>query len=231
MKRIVILLALVLLATSCTGSESDPTSSPAPATTTTEGAGNGDGATTTSLPTTSTAPSGETTTTGPVEATTTTAGGTSSGGATFAISRVVFGDDGYVSITNVGGSAGNLEGWQLCQRPAYFGIGSVEVAAGETVHFATGSAPDVPGQVVESNGRFGRFSAGGGEIGLYVDNSFASASSIRSYVEWGSTDHGRSSVAVAAGIWADGGFVTTDGSPGLAATVDIPTSPSDWATS
>jgi hypothetical protein len=147
------------------------------------------------------------------------------------ISRVVFGDEGYVSITNVGGAAGNLDGWQLCQRPAYYRIGSVEVAPGETLHFATGSAPDLVGQVIESNGGFGRFGAGGGEIGLYVDSSFGSASSIRSYVEWGSSDHGRSSVAVAAGIWTDGGFVPSEGVPGLAAIVDVPTSPSDWATS
>lgn len=231
MKWITWLLALVLVAASCRAGDSDP------ATTTTGGAV---GTTTVVAPTT-TSPIGETTTTmddttttsPTAEETTTTAprGAGPGDEAVFTISRVVFGDEGYVSIKNVGGVAGNLEGWQLCQRPAYYRIGSVEVAAGETVHFATGSAPDLAGQVIESNGRFGPLGAGGGEIGLYVDNSFSSASSIRSYVEWGSSDHGRSSVAVAAGIWTAGGFVPSEGVPGLAATVDVPTGPSDWATS
>ncbi|NNC93868.1 MAG: hypothetical protein HKN80_15400 [Acidimicrobiia bacterium] len=240
MKRIVTLFVLVLVAASCSGSESDSTTTSAPgATSTTPVGGDGGGTTSTSLDaTTSTATDGETTTTTVAEttttvgeATTTTTSGGGSAEAVFVISRVVFGDEGYVSISNVGGAAGNLDGWQLCQRPAYFTIGPVDVAVGETVHFATGSAPDLPGQVIESNGRFGRFGPEGGEIGLYVDSSFGSASSIRSYVEWGSPDHGRSSVAVAAGIWTEGGFVPSEGVPGLAATVDFPVKPADWATS
>ena len=239
MKRIAWLLALVLLAASCSSSDPDSTTPSTPGTTTTTSASGGGGDTTSTSvgTTTSAAPDGETTTTvaGTTttvgETTTTTTGGGGSGEASFVISRVVFGDAGYVSITNVGDGAGNLEGWQLCQRPAYFGIGPVDVAAGETVHVATGSAPDLPGTVIESNGRLGQFGAGGGEIGLYVDSSFGSASSIRSYVEWGSSNHGRSSVAVAAGIWTEGGFVPSEGVPGLAAMIDVPTGPDDWATS
>jgi hypothetical protein len=240
MKRIMSVLAIVLIAAACSSSESDSNTTPAPGTTTTMAvSGDGGDTTTTSVGATTGTAADEETTTTTVAGTTTTAGQTATtatgrGGseeAVFVISRVVFGDEGYVSITNVGDAAGNLEGWQLCQRPGYYGIGSVAVAAGETVHFATGSAPDLPGQVIESNGRFGRFSAGGGEIGLYVDSSFGSASSIRSYVEWGSSDHGRSSVAVAAGIWTGGGFVPSAGVPGLAATVAVPVQPADWATS
>lgn len=167
--------------------------------------------------------------------TTATTGGTetttgSSGEAEFVISHVVFGDDGFVSVTNVGDASGNLEGWQLCQRPAYFGIGSIDVAAGETVHFTTGDTGNLTGQVIESGGRFGNLSESSGEMALYVDGSFGSSSSIRSYVEWGEADHGRSSVAVEAGIW-DGGFVASAGAPGIAAMVDTPITAADWATS
>ena len=45
-----------------------------------------------------------------------------------------------------------------------------------------------------------------GEFGLYTTNSFGSSSAITDYVEWGSTGHGRSSVAVGAGIWTTGDF-------------------------
>jgi hypothetical protein len=149
----------------------------------------------------------------------------------FAISRVIFGDNGYVSVTNVGSEAGNLEGWQLCQRPAYYAIGSIDVAAGETVHFADGDVPGLSGQVIDAGGRFGPLRDSGGEIALYVDNSFGSSASIRSYVEWGSSPHGRSSVAWQAGIWPQDAFVDSTGAPGLAATTAIPTSPADWANS
>ncbi|MCP4251104.1 MAG: hypothetical protein GY778_29045, partial [bacterium] len=56
--------------------------------------------------------------------TATTTGGASTTGAVLAMSRVVFGDDGHVAVTNVGDESGTLEGWQRCQRPGYFAIGS-----------------------------------------------------------------------------------------------------------
>ncbi|MDH3605500.1 MAG: hypothetical protein OER12_00730 [Acidimicrobiia bacterium] len=209
MKRLTLLIAIVLIATAC-GSDSDSSDTTVADSTTT---------TTVATTTTEDADAGDTTTT------------TGAATAQFVISRVVFGDDGYVSVTNVGGESGNLEGWQLCQRPAYFGIGSVEVAAGETVHFTTGDpGGNLSGQVIDSGGRFSTLNADNGEIGLYIDSSFGSAASIRSYVEWGSAGHGRSSVAVEAGIW-DGGFVAAGGAPGIAATVLAPSSVGDWATS
>jgi len=208
MKRLTLLVAIALIAAAC-GSDSESSDSTVGQSTPT---------TTAATTTTTDSDAGDTTTT------------TGAATAQFVISRVVFGDDGFVSVTNVGGESGNLEGWQLCQRPAYFGIGSVEVAAGETVHFTTGDSGNLTGQVIDSGGRFSTLNADNGEIGLYVDSSFGSAASIRSYVEWGSAGHGRSSVAVEAGIW-DGGFVAAGGAPGIAATVLAPTAVGDWATS
>ena len=245
MKRIAFVMALALVATACSGGDSEETlATTAPsgtATTATTGTDSVDEPTTTAggaADTTTTTGAADTTTTTGASGTTTTSTATSTtattavaGPATFVISRVLFGSEGYVAVTNVGGSTGNLEGWQLCQRPAYYGIGSVDVAPGETVRFTSGPVAGLTGQVIDTGGRFGQLSAGDGEMGLYVDNNFGSASSIRSYVEWGSSDHGRSSVAVEAGIWVSGGFVRSEGAPGLAATVPIPTSPSDWATS
>lgn len=46
-----------------------------------------------------------------------------------------------------------------------------------------------------------------GELGLYTINSFNSADAIVDYVEWGSTGHQRSSVAIAAGVWTTGEFI------------------------
>ncbi|MBT8246982.1 MAG: hypothetical protein KJN73_04155, partial [Acidimicrobiia bacterium] len=226
MNRFLSLLVVVaLVVAGCSGSDGDPTTTSvasATTTTTTEGSGSdttattavaGDETTTTAVGTDETT----TTTAGSADTTITTAGTTANTAApapaTFVVSRVVFGSEGYVAVTNVGGSAGDLEGWQLCQRPGYYGIGSVVVAPGETVRFTSGPVEGLTGQVFDAGGRFGQLSATGGEIGLYVDGNFGSASSIRSYVEWGSSDHGRSSVAVEAGIWVAGGFVSSEGVP------------------
>jgi len=58
---------------------------------------------------------------------------------------------------------------------------------------------------------FNTIAANDGEMGLYTTNNFGSSAAIIDYVEWGSTGHGRSSVAVAAGIWTTGDFVPTFG--------------------
>ena len=50
-----------------------------------------------------------------------------------------------------------------------------------------------------------------GEFGLYSSASFGSADAIVAYVQWGSADNGRSSVAVEAGLIAEGDFVDNGG--------------------
>ncbi len=124
------------------------------------------------------------------------------GGARFAITRVEFGS--HVEITNVGDAAGSFEGWFLCQRPSYVDVSSGgELAPGESV------------QVPVSAG-YGGLDAADGEMGLYRTDSFASAAAIVSYVEWGEGGHGRSAVAVEAGIW-DGVGVKTGGAAAIVA--------------
>lgn len=164
--------------------------------------------------------SGATTTTATTAASTTTAGvtttaattTTATGAAVFVITQVAFGDRGYVAISNVGSADGVLSEVWLCQRPAYYEIPEISVGSGQTVWVATGDGGDLnpPPEVVQvfgAEGGFGSFNAASGEIGLYTSTSFGDPNAILSYVEWGSSDHGRSSVAVEAGIWGEGEFV------------------------
>lgn len=122
----------------------------------------------------------------------------STGTPTFAITEVAFGSDGFVTITNVGDGAGSFSGF-LCQRPSYADVSTPSLQPGES-H-----------RIPASGGAFGSLSADDGEMGLYRDSNFGSSDSIISYVEWGSSGHGRASVAVGAGIWADGAFVDSGG--------------------
>ena len=140
------------------------------------------------------------------------------GGPRFVLTAVVFGEDGYVEVTNVGSAAGSLEGHWICQLPAYFMAGG-QLEPGESARFD------------RSDSSFGSLNADSGEIGLYTSNSFGDSQAIIAYVEWGETGHGRSGVAIEAGIWAEGSAVATAGASMIRATEEQPTSADGWSTS
>ena len=222
MNKLVLLAALALVLAACgANGDADTTTTAAAAT----------------AATTTTAAEEETTTTSTEGSTTTAAADTTTTaatgeGAVFAVTEVVFGDQGYVAITNIGGEDGNLERFRLCQRPTYFAIPSQVLAPGETVYVTVTTVVglDVDGPVIDAGGGFGSLSASGGEVGLYRDGNFGSTDSIVSYVEWGSTGHARSGVAVGAGIWGDGDFVDAEGSALIRATAEPPLGSGDWET-
>lgn len=176
----VVLLALI--STACGGgSETASTSSTAVATTV---------ATTTTI--------AETTTT--VATTTTTDAATTTEATTLApaaspplvITSVDF-DEEWVEITNVSGSDYSLEGHFVCNFPSYSSIADIGiVAAGEsfTVELSALNA-----------------GSASGEVGVYTDSDFGNSDAMVTYVEWGTPNHARSNVAVAAGLWTAGDFV------------------------
>jgi hypothetical protein len=177
----------------------------------------------------------DTTTSPPPNASTTAAASTTAGGgsAVFAIEMVTFGDGAMVVITNTGTGTGELAGHWLCQRPSYFQIPDVALDPGEQVAIAldgAGFEPPPGAMIVDAVATVGTIDPASGELGLYSSSQFDDATDIVSYVEWGSTGHGRSSVAVAAGIWTQGGFVaTTPTTASLSATAVPTTGPDDWS--
>lgn len=177
----------------------------------------------------------DTTTSAPQEGSTTVPASTTAGGgsAVFAIETVTFGDGAMVVITNTGTGAGELAGHWLCQRPSYFQIPDVALGPGEQVAIALdgdGFAPPPGALTVDAVATVGTIDPASGELGLYSASQFDDATAIVSYVEWGSAGHGRSSVAVAAGIWTEDGFVaTTSATASLSATANPATGPDDWS--
>jgi hypothetical protein len=193
------------------------------------------GATTaTQPPTTTTLAKPATTTT--VATTTTTVATTTTteaeSGAQFAITSLSLGENGMVVITNIGTEAGSLSGYFLCQRPDYFALPAVTLEPGEFFAISTGG--DVflppPGAVTTDQiATIGLLSPTGGEVGLYSSSNFNSPADIVSYVEWGNAGHGRSSVAINAGIWPADSFVQTGAdTAGLFANTVPPTEPAHW---
>ena len=214
------LAVLALLAVACGGA--------AATTTTTEATGPAATTTTIAITTTTQAPA-----TTAAEATTTTQAPATSG-AVFVLSTVTFGAGPMIVITNIGDEAGNLGGHWLCQRPSYWEFPNVEVPAGQSVAVSAGGSVFLPppgALVIEAQATIGGLDPEDGEIGFYEGKGFGDSSAILSYVEWGKSGHGRSSVAVGAGIWADGAFVGTAADTIALFAASLPaTSPSAWTT-
>ncbi len=153
-------------------------------------------------------------------------------GTIFEITSVSFGAP-MVVITNVGTETGSLGGHWVCQRPSYQELPAIDIGPGESVAISLGGDVFLPPPgtlTIEAQLNLGSITASSGEIGLYSSNSFGSADAIVSYVEWGNSGHGRSSTAVEAGAWDDGGFVaTTETSAGIQQDTIFSMASSGWS--
>ena len=129
--------------------------------------------------------------------------------AEFSITAVSISPAGqHVVVQNVGGVAGNLTGFAICQAPSYHVFGDIELAPGESLAVSLGGSVFIPPPGAKTtSASIGTIGAGDGEIGLYARADFGNSSAIVDYVEWGSTGHTRSSVAAGAGIWNPGDFI------------------------
>ena len=153
-------------------------------------------------------------------------------GTIFEITSVTFGAP-MVVITNVGTETGSLGGHWICQRPSYQELPAIDVGPGESVAISLGGSVFLPPPgtlTIEAQLNIGSITPSSGEIGLYSSNSFGSAEAIVSYVEWGNSGHGRSSTAVEAGAWDEGGFVaTTNESAGIQQDTIFSMASSGWS--
>ncbi len=121
---------------------------------------------------------------------------------------------GTMTLRNNGDTDVSTDGWWVCQRPSYDELDAITVPAGGTAEIDV-SALGLTGS--------------GGEIGVYTSNSFGSADAIVAYVQWGSGDHGRASVAVDAGVWDDPAGFVDNGGEAFTATIDRPDGADDYA--
>ena len=102
---------------------------------------------------------------------------------------------GDITLTNIGDADQDISAWEVCNFPAYAsatGLGAPSILiAGASTTFTWAPVADADG-----------------ELGLYTTGvNFGSSANIVDYLEWASTGHTRSSVAVTAGVWNTGDFV------------------------
>ncbi len=108
--------------------------------------------------------------------------------------------DGTVELKNTGTSIVDVSGYFLCDFPAYQSISNSTLDCGNMMM--------MPGSLLTVN-NFNTIDGQDGEMGLYSSPNYTNPDAMVDYVEWGSTGHQRSSVAVNANIWTDGDFVAS----------------------
>jgi hypothetical protein len=210
-KRAVITLVLVLSACTNGGASSDS-----------EGSSTLEP--TTPSPTT-TAPGDDVGTTAPDTTTTTIV----TGNAKFVIGSVVFGEGGTIEVGNLGPDAGDLSGFWIAIHPYYMEIPSTIIAPGKAIIVSIEEEAD-PELVITAAGLLPVLTSASGEIGLYSSGGFGDPDAIVDYVEWGSTGHVRSNVAIEAGLWPEDEAIVTDGSvTGLRAGDRSEPGPQGWS--
>lgn len=119
------------------------------------------------------------------------------------------GDDGTVVLRNLSDAAVTMDGWFICQRPAYWAIPTTTLEPGAEVTLHAGAGTDDATNLY-ADGGMGSLSGGSGEIGLYDSSSFGSSESIVSFVAWNGSG-GRTSEAQGAGIWGSDTVEAGDG--------------------
>lgn len=105
-----------------------------------------------------------------------------------------------VTIHNYGSTTVDISGYFFCQYPIYFQVSSMTVNSGSTM-LAAGADVTITSLVNFGNtdGEFGLYTAAGSP--LFTSNMV-------DYLQWGSSGHVREPVAVSAGIWTSGTFIS-----------------------
>jgi hypothetical protein len=105
-----------------------------------------------------------------------------------------------IEIKNASGSELNVSNYVLCSFPEYNDLSELTIVSGD-LNLS-------PGEILVVSGH--SMGDADDELGLYTNgDDFTDPVLMIDYVEWGSTGHTRSVVAVAAGIWQTGDVIQT----------------------
>ena len=104
---------------------------------------------------------------------------------------------GTVELKNTGTSGVNVGSYRLCSFPTYTTVNNLTLESGAYML--------MPGDILAVSGH--SMGQADDELGLYITGAWSSSADILDYVEWGTSNHQRSTVAQGAGIWTVGDFI------------------------
>lgn len=129
-------------------------------------------------------------------------------GAYFDLREIGLGPNSFVALTNFTDVSASLGGLFLCQNSDCFELPDVTVAPESTVRIAAGDGSGLE-NVVATGATFGELRPSDGEIALFASPDTRDPAKILNYLQWGSTPHELTDVAVEAGLWLETGFAPT----------------------
>ena len=128
-------------------------------------------------------------------------------GRFFKISEVGLGPNGWVTLVNYTDTGASLETLFLCQASGCVDLPDYVVAGGAAARVAVGDGKGL--ENVALTGADLDLPPLNGEIALFSTDTIADAKGLRTYLEWGSTPHAITAMAIRNGIWLDGSYAPT----------------------
>jgi hypothetical protein len=125
----------------------------------------------------------------------------------FAIVEIGLGANGYVALENYTDQPAQLEGLRLCQARHCVTLTAADVEPGNIVRISVGDGSGVEGVVIRDADL--QLEPSNGEVALMSAGSDFTPEVMRTYLEWGSTPHGLTSIAIEAGLWHEGSYAPT----------------------
>jgi len=136
-----------------------------------------------------------------------TPGDASDVGRFFKISEVGLGPNGWVTLVNYTDTAASLETLFLCQANGCVDLPAYVVAGGAAARVAVGDGKGLENVAMTSADL--HLPPQEGEIALFSTDNIADPKGLRTYLEWGSTPHAITAMAIRNGIWLDGSYAPT----------------------
>lgn len=130
---------------------------------------------------------------------------TSQSGSFFDIIEVGLGPQGYVTLNNFTDVPVSLGGLYLCQGSDCFALPDQVVEAGQTVRVAVGNGQGLE-NVVATNATLGELRPADGEIAIFASEDTDDPQMLLNYLEWGSTPHELTEMAISQGLWLEGSY-------------------------
>ena len=135
-------------------------------------------------------------------------GENTSKGTFLEIREVGLGPNGFIALTNFTDVPTSLAGLSLCQASQCFGLPDALVDPGKTVRIAMGDGSGLE-SVVATRATLGELRPSDGEMALYASLDIKNPKEMLYYLQWGSTPHELTKVAVEAGLWIEKGYAPT----------------------
>jgi hypothetical protein len=116
----------------------------------------------------------------------------------FSIEEVGLGENGYITLRNYTDVSASLDKVFLCQAQACVDLPDVVIGPGEIARVAVGDGAGLEDVVVKNAAL--QLTPADGEVAVYRGDDRRDPGSMRYYVQWGSTPHELTDVAITAGL-------------------------------